>query len=137
MLRSVALCFFLLVAPCQGKLNPVDFPLEAKVIDVKGGESGSVSKTTKGPFCDNVPADSPLCAQQKARTVTTTIHEYVLTVQIADKIYETVTPYLVQLGNYKANLHGNYLRLLTTNEKGSLRAYNLKIIGIHEVVQSK
>jgi hypothetical protein len=113
------------------KLDPSDFPLDAKIVDVKESESGVVSKTTKGTFCDNVPADSPLCANQKARTVTTPARGYILGVQIGDKTYEAASPYLLDLGDYKARIHGSYLKLLSTNAKGDLRAYNLKIVGVH------
>lgn len=131
MLTSLVLGVVTLVTlKSYARLDPSDFPLDAKVVDVKDSESGVVSKTTKGAFCDNVPADSPLCANQRARTVTTPVRGYVLSVQIGDKTYEAASPYLLDLGDYKARLHGSYLRLLSTDAKG-FRAYNLKILGVH------
>jgi hypothetical protein len=53
-MKAATLTLILLTAiGAQAKLNPADFPLEAKVIDLKAGDAGAVSKTTKGVFCDN------------------------------------------------------------------------------------
>jgi hypothetical protein len=114
-------------------LDPSDFPLEAKVIDVSQTDIGAISKTKKGLFCGN--SDSPLCAQ-RSRVVTTTRHAYVLSVQIGDKIYEAEAPlvshFLLEIGDYKAKVQGAYLTLLSTNAKGDLKAYKLKIVGVHQ-----
>ena len=64
-MKASTLALILLAAlSSYAKLNPADFPLDAKIIDVQKSDAGAVSKTTKGPFCDNVPADSTLCEHQ-------------------------------------------------------------------------
>ena len=76
-----------------------------------------------------------MCAHQQSRTVTTVVRAYALSIQIGEKIYEAESPYLLDIGDYKAKLHGSYLRLLSVNKKGDLRAYNLRIVAVHQAAK--
>ena len=41
----------------------------------------------------------------------------------------------MDIGDYKAKLHGSYLRLLSVNKNGGLRAYNLRIVAVHQAAK--
>jgi hypothetical protein len=60
-------------------------------------------------------------------------------VRIGDKIYEAEGPFvsrfLLDMGDYKAKVNGAYLSFLSTNGKGDLRVYKLKIVSVHQTTK--